>query len=343
MTTFTLAELAVQTGAELRGEAEHQIDGLATLAQARPSQLSFLANPRYAKYLAETRAGVVVMHPTMADQFSGNALLHPDPYQCYALITALFAPKPAPNGVVHPSAVIAEDAFVDPTATIGARAVIEPGAHIGAQVSIGAASVVGAGVSVGERTRLAANVTLYPQVHIGTDCIVHGGAVIGADGFGFAPASEGWVKVHQLGGVRIGNKVEIGANTCIDCGALDDTIIGDDVKLDNLIQIGHNVVIGDHTAIAAHTAVAGSTHIGARCTIAGCVAVTGHITIADGVHVSGGTVVTKSITEPGSSWSSGTPMLATSEWRRQAARFGQLDKLSKRVRELEKRDESPRD
>ncbi|UTA46741.1 UDP-3-O-(3-hydroxymyristoyl)glucosamine N-acyltransferase [Simiduia sp. 21SJ11W-1] len=340
MTTYTLADLVAHTGAQLRGDPAYAVQGLATLALAGPADLSFLANPRYAKYLTETRAGVVVMHPSMADQFAGHALLHPDPYQCYAKITALFAPQANSSGEIHPSAEVAESAFIDPTARIGARAVIEAGARILAGASVGAASVVGEGSVVGARTRLAANVTLYPQVTLGEDCIVHGGAVIGADGFGFAPTQDGWVKVHQLGGVRIGNKVEIGANTCIDCGALEDTIIGNDVKLDNLIQIGHNVVIGDHTAIAAHTAVAGSTRIGERCTIAGCVAVTGHITIADGVHVSGGTVVTKSITEAGSSWSSGTPMLSTSDWRRQAARFGQLDKLSKRVRELEKREPS---
>jgi UDP-3-O-[3-hydroxymyristoyl] glucosamine N-acyltransferase len=334
---LTLSELALKTGADFEGDANYVVERLATLQRATPSDLSFLANPSYAKYLAQTRAGIVVLHPDLADQFAGNKLLHSDPYRCYAQITALFAsPVPVGQGI-HPSAVVAEDAMVDPSATVGPRAVIEAGARVEAMAVVGAATVIGPGSVVGPRTRLAANVTLYGQVTLGADCIVHGGAVIGADGFGFAPGGEGWVKVHQLGGVRIGNKVEIGANTCIDCGALDDTIIGDDVKLDNLIQIGHNVVIGDHTAIAAHTAVAGSTHIGKRCTIAGCVAVTGHISIADGVHISGATVVTKSIAEPDSSWSSGTPMLATGDWRRQAARFSQLDKLSKRVRDLEKR------
>ncbi len=333
---YTLSELAQLVGAEWRGNPDHPVERLATLSQARSTDLSFLANPRYAKFLENTGAGIVVLHPKMADQFAGNALLHRDPYQCYAKITALFAPAPNSAGGVHPSADVAADAFVHPQATIGPRAVIASGARIEAQAIIGAASVVGSNSVVGTRSRLAANVTLYGQVSIGEDCILHSGVVIGADGFGFAPTGEDWLKVHQLGGVRIGNQVEIGANTCIDCGALDDTIIGNDVKLDNLIQIGHNVVIGDHTAIAAHTAVAGSTHIGARCTIAGCVAITGHITIADGVHVSGGTVVTKSITEAGSAWSSGTPMLATPDWRRQAARFGQLDKLAKRVRDLEK-------
>lgn len=336
-THYTLAELAQTVDAAFEGDADYTVTGLATLQRASAQDLSFLANAHYAKYLSSTRAGILVIHPDMASQFSGNKLLHSDPYRCYAQITALFAPAPTGATGVHPTAVVASDAVIDPTATIGPRAVIEAGARIEAQAIVGAATVVGPGSVVGPRTRLAANVTLYGQVTLGADCIVHGGAVIGADGFGFAPSGEGWVKVHQLGGVRIGNKVEIGANTCIDCGALDDTIIGDDVKLDNLIQIGHNVVIGDHTAIAAHTAVAGSTQIGQRCTIAGCVAVTGHITIADGVHVSGATVVTKSIVEPNSSWSSGTPMLATGEWRRQAARFGQLDKLSKRVRDLEKR------
>lgn len=334
--TYSLAQLANVTGATLKGDAEYSIHSLATLKNAQSGQLSFLANKAYAGYLADSQAGCVVLHPDMADQFGGNKLMHANPYQCYALITALYTKIPAPVAGIHASAVVAEDAWVDPAATVCERAVIAAGARIEAGAYIGAATVVGEGSVVGTNTRLAANVTIYPQVVIGESCIVHGGAVIGADGFGFAPGKEGWTKVHQLGGVRIGNQVEIGANTCIDCGALDDTIIGNDVKLDNLIQIGHNVVIGDHTAIAAHTAVAGSTRIGARCTIAGCVAVTGHIEIADDVHVSGATVVTKSITESGTSWSSGTPMLPTGEWRRQAARFNQLDKLSRRVKELEK-------
>ncbi|MDN3640384.1 UDP-3-O-(3-hydroxymyristoyl)glucosamine N-acyltransferase [Simiduia curdlanivorans] len=333
---FTLEVLAEKAGAELLGDPNYEISSLATLTKAAAGQLSFLANPSYAQHLADCQAGALILRPDMADQFAGNKLVHKDPYRAYAAITALFAPsKDMPAGV-HPSAVVAECATIHPSASIGARVVIEEGVHIEANVVIGAATVVGAGSVVGAGTRLAANVTLYGQVTLGQDCIVHGGAVIGADGFGFAPSPDGWVKIHQLGGVRIGNKVEIGANTCIDCGALDDTIIGNDVKLDNLIQIGHNVVIGDHTAIAAHTAVAGSTRIGQRCTIAGCVAITGHIEIADGVHVSGATVVTKSITQEGSSWSSGTPMLPTSDWRRQAARFNQLEKLTKRVRELEK-------
>lgn len=332
---LSLAELAQHTGAEAVGQADYCIESLATLAQAGPHQLSFLANPAYARYLAECQAGIVVMRPDMADAFAGNKLLHRDPYGCYARITALFAPAPAP-AMIHPSASVAADAVLGEGVSVGAGAVIESAAHIGAGAAIGAGTVVGQGARVGARTRLAANVSLYPGVSVGEDCLLHSGAVIGADGFGFAPGADGWTKVHQLGSVRIGNKAEIGANTCIDRGALDDTIVGNDVKLDNLIQVGHNVIIGDHTAIASHTAIAGSVQIGSRCTIAGCVAITGHITIADGVHVSGGTVVTKSITEQGSSWSSGVPMLETRDWRRQAARFGQLDQIAKRVRALEK-------
>ncbi|AFU98260.1 UDP-3-O-(3-hydroxymyristoyl)glucosamine N-acyltransferase [Simiduia agarivorans] len=334
--SYSLAQLANISGATLVGDAEYAIHSLATLKSAQSGQLSFLANKAYANFLADTQAGCVVLHPDMAEHYAGNKLVHSNPYQCYAQITALYSKLPDVAAGIHPSAVVAEDAWVDPSASVCERAVIAAGARIGAGAYIGAATVVGEGSVVGANTRLAANVTVYPQVVIGDACIVHGGAVIGADGFGFAPGPEGWTKVHQLGGVRIGNQVEIGANTCIDCGALDDTIIGNDVKLDNLIQIGHNVVIGDHTAIAAHTAVAGSTRIGRRCTIAGCVAVTGHIEIADDVHISGATVVTKSIMEPGTSWSSGTPMLPTGEWRRQAARFNQLDKLSRRVKDLEK-------
>lgn len=332
---YTLAELAQLTGAEAVGDADYCIESLATLAQARPHQLSFLANPAYAKYLTECQAGIVVLRPDMADAFAGHKLVHRDPYGCYARITGLFAPAGAAPGI-HPSAQVADGARLAEGVSVGAGAVIESGASVGAGAVIGAGSVVGQGAHIGARTRLAANVSLYAGVSVGEDCLLHSGAVIGADGFGFAPGADGWTKVHQLGSVRIGNKAEIGANTCIDRGALDDTIIGNDVKLDNLIQVGHNVIIGDHTAIASHTAIAGSVHIGSRCTIAGCVAITGHISIADGVHVSGGTVVTKSISEPGSSWSSGVPMLETRDWRRQAARFGQLDQIAKRVRALEK-------
>lgn len=333
--SFTLQALADKSGAQLDGDPHYEISSLANLSKARADQLSFLANPSYAQHLATCQAGAIILRPDMADKFAGNKLIHKDPYRAYASITGLFVRANTVVGV-HPSAVVSASARIHPSASIGARAVIEDDVQVDANVVIGAATVVGAGCLIGAGTRLAANVTLYAHVTMGQDCIVHGGAVIGADGFGFAPGPEAWVKIHQLGGVRIGNKVEIGANTCIDRGALDDTIIGNDVKLDNLIQIGHNVVIGDHTAIAAHTAVAGSTRIGERCTIAGCVAVTGHIEIANGVHVSGATVVTKSITEEGSSWSSGTPMLPTGDWRRQAARFNQLDKLTKRVRDLEK-------
>lgn len=334
---FPLVELAQHVGARLLGDESTLIHGLATLQDAEPGQLAFLANPQYRKYLGTTRASAVIMAPDQADAFQGNALLADNPYYTYAQLTALFAHEDGVAAGIHPSAVIGEQVSLGSKVRIGPNVTIEPGAVIGDDSSIAANCYIGAGTTIGAGSRLYANVSIYHGVHIGERAILHSGVVIGSDGFGFAPHAGGWEKIHHTAGVRIGDDVEIGAGTCIDRGALSDTLIGDGVKIDNLVQVAHGVKIGAHTVIAGCAGISGSTEIGSRCIIAGGVGIVGHIKIADDVTVTGMTLVSKSITEPGS-YSSGTHMASTREWRRQAARFARLDELHRRVRSLEKRE-----
>ncbi len=333
---MTLGQLAEALGATLKGPEALQITGLATLQEAGPGQLSFLANPQYRKYLDNCQAGAVLLKAADAESFAGNALIVADPYQAYARISHLFDPKPKAVAGIHPSAVVAEDAQVDASASIGPFAVIESGARIGADVSIGAHCFIGARCVVGEGGWLAPRVTLYHDVTIGKRVVIQSGAVIGGEGFGFANENGIWRKIAQIGGVTIGDDVEIGVNTAVDRGALSDTRIGDGVKLDNQIQIAHNVQIGDHTAMAACVGISGSTRIGKHCMLAGGVGLVGHIDICDNVFVSGMTMVTRSITEPGS-YSSGTAMQPLADWRKSAARIRQLDDMAKRLQQLEKR------
>ncbi|MFJ4387560.1 UDP-3-O-(3-hydroxymyristoyl)glucosamine N-acyltransferase [Pseudomonas sp. NPDC089408] len=334
--TMTLGQLAEALGASLKGPEALQITGLATLQEAGPSQLSFLANPQYRKYLDNCQAGAVLLKAADAESFAGNALIVADPYQAYARISHLFDPKPKAVAGIHPSAVVAEDAQVDASASIGPFAVIESGARIEAGVSIGAHCFIGARCVVGEGGWLAPRVTLYHDVTIGKRVVIQSGAVIGGEGFGFANEKGIWRKIAQIGGVTIGDDVEIGVNTAVDRGALSDTRIGDGVKLDNQIQIAHNVQIGDHTAMAACVGISGSTRIGKHCMLAGGVGLVGHIDVCDNVFISGMTMVTRSITEPGS-YSSGTAMQPLADWRKSAARIRQLDDMAKRLQQLEKR------
>ncbi len=334
-TTYTLRQLAERLGAELRGNPELLISGLATLQDAQPEQLSFLANVQYKKYLADTKAGAVILHPTEVEGFSGNCLVIANPYLAYAQLSHLFDRKPLPKAGIHPSALVAEDAFVDPTASVGAYAVIESGVSIGAGVVIGAHCFIGARSQIGENGWLAPRVTLYHDVRVGKRVVIQSGAVIGGEGFGFANHQGQWKKIAQLGGVSIGDDVEIGANTTIDRGALADTIISNGVKLDNQIMIAHNVQIGEHTAMAACVGISGSTKIGRHCTIAGGVGMVGHIEVCDNVFVTGMTMVTRSITEPGA-YSSGTAMQPAAEWRKSAARIRHLDDMARRLQLLEK-------
>jgi UDP-3-O-[3-hydroxymyristoyl] glucosamine N-acyltransferase len=333
---FTLAELAQRIGAELIGDPQHKISALATLQSATINDLSFIANPTYKRHLANTQAGAVICAQDLAEFIVGNKLIVTNPYLCYAQLTFLFDTSLLSQSGIHPSASIGKNCILGSDICIQANAVIGDDVTLGDDVIVGAGAVVGANSSVGARTRICANATLYHGISVGADCVFHSGCIIGADGFGFSPSPEGWVKIHQLGGVIIGNKVEIGANTTIDRGALDDTFIDDGVIIDNLVQIGHNVRLGKNTAIAAHTAIAGSTQIGDNCTIAGAVAIAGHLTLADKVHITGMSMVSSSISEAGS-YSSGVPLGPTKEWRKNAARFRQLDNLANRLIKLARR------
>ncbi|SDT93186.1 UDP-3-O-(3-hydroxymyristoyl)glucosamine N-acyltransferase [Halopseudomonas salegens] len=333
--TLTLIQLAERLDARLQGDGNQRISGLATLQQAEPQDLSFLANSQYRKYLADTRAGAVLLRESDAAGFGGNALIVADPYLTYARLSHHFDRKPKAAAGIHPTAVIAASAHIDPTASIGAGVVIEDGVVIAARVMVGAQSFVGARSHIGEEGWLAPRVTLYHDVQIGKRVSIQSGAVIGSEGFGFANNQGQWEKIAQIGGVLIGDDVDIGANTTIDRGALSDTVIANGVKLDNQIQIAHNVHVGEHTAMAACVGISGSTRIGRHCTIAGGVGMVGHIEVCDHAFVTGMTMVTRSITEPGA-YSSGTAMQTVADWRKSAARLRQLDGLFKRVQQLEK-------
>ncbi|MAZ88467.1 MAG: UDP-3-O-(3-hydroxymyristoyl)glucosamine N-acyltransferase [Cellvibrionaceae bacterium] len=334
--TWTLKQLADHIDARLEGDGECSINGLNTLQTAQSGELSFLANPAYRRYLADTQAAAVVLRENVADEYAGNKLIVDNPYLSYARLTALFDPAPRVTVGVHESAVVDPSAELASDVCIGANVTIGAGVIIGSGTQIGPGSQIGDHCQIGENSCLQANVTLYHGVSVGNRVTLHSGCVIGADGFGFAPSAEGWVKIHQVGGVVIGDDVEIGACTTVDRGALDDTVIGRGVIIDNQVQIAHNVQIGENTAIAGCTGIAGSTRIGRNCTIAGAVSIVGHLTIADGVHISVNTLVNKSISQAGS-YSSGVVASPTKVWRRNAVRFGQLDQIAQRLSELERR------
>jgi UDP-3-O-[3-hydroxymyristoyl] glucosamine N-acyltransferase len=320
--------LAVRFGLELRGSPALRVSHVATLSQATEGALSFLANSRYRKHLGSSRATAIVVAPADLDACPVAALVDPNPYLAYAQIATLMYPVAPTTAGIHPSAVVASDARIAASAWLGPLCVIEAGADIGERVKVGAGCTILAGARIGNDTQLMPRVTLYPAVSIGARCLLHTGAVIGADGFGFAPDQGIWFKVPQVGSVRIGDDVEIGANTTIDRGAIEDTIVENGAKLDNQIQVGHNVVIGAHTAIAACTGISGSTTIGKRCMIGGMVGFAGHLTIADDVIVTGCSLVSASIREAGS-YSSGMPTVETRAWRRMVAhlrRFGEKER-----------------
>lgn len=319
----TLGELAERFGLELRGTPSRSIQGVATLANAGTTQLGFLANPRYRRELASTRAGALVLRIDDLPHWPGDALLARDPYSAFARIAALFEQREPARPGIHPSAVIAPDAVIDPSAEIGPQVSIGARSRVLAGARIGPGSVIGEDCVVGEACELVARVTLVCRVHLAARVRIHPGAVLGADGFGLAMHEGHWIKVPQLGGVRIGEDCEIGANTTIDRGALDDTVLEQDVRLDNQIQIGHNVVIGAHTAIAGCVAVAGSARIGRRCLIGGAAGIAGHLEIADGVTVQAMSFVTRSITEAGV-YGASIPAREARTWTRTLARLNRL-------------------
>lgn len=338
---FRLSDLAARFGLEVHGDdGSLTIQAVAPLQAATPPEgaLAFLANPAYRRHLASTRVAAVVLHPGEAAHCPVPCLLSRNPYADYARIAALFEPRAeAPPGI-HPSAVVAPDAEVDASAHIGPLCVVGARSRVAAGAVLGPGCVLGEDCVVGPGSRLVARVTLVTRVRLGARVLVHPGAVLGADGFGLAFDAGRWLKVPQLGGVVVGDDCEIGANTTIDRGAIEDTVLEEDVRLDNQIQIGHNVRIGAHTAMAGCVAVAGSTRIGRGCLIGGASGIVGHVEIADGVTIGAMSLVTHSIAEPGE-YASGTPLQPKREWRKNAARFGQLDRLARLV--LKKTDPRP--
>ena len=332
---ITLGELADQLDCELRGSRDTVIETVATFSGAGPNALTFLSNAAYKPQLPETRAAAVILKPADADDCPVAAIIHDDPYACYARMAALVHPARTQKPGVHPTAVVSEDASVANGAHIGANAVIDGNAVIEDDCAVGPGCYVGPDCVIGAGTRLLANVTFVRAVKIGKRGLIHPGAVIGGDGFGNAMTPDGWVKVPQVGGVSIGDDVEIGCNTTVDCGAIEDTVIGNGVRLDNLCMIAHNVRIGDHTAMAAFTGIAGSTTIGARCMFAGKSGAVGHVTICDDVMVMGKTMVTKDIEEPGA-YASSFAAEPAKDWAKNVARIRRLGKLFDRVGRLEK-------
>lgn len=330
-----LGELAARFGCELRGDPDALVDHVAPLQDAAAGAVAFLANPKYRRHLAGTRATVVVLDESCADQCRTNALVAANPYATYARIAQVLYPEAAPAPGRHPSAVIDPTACVDPAAAIGAHACIGADARIGAHAQVGPGCVVLERAEVGAGTRLVANVTLGAGVRVGQRCLLHPGVVIGADGFGHAPDTAGFVKIPQVGTVVIGNDVEIGANTTVDRGAIGDTVIADGVKIDNQVQVGHNCRIGEHTVISGCVGISGSVTIGRRCMLGGMVGVVGHLEIADDVYVTGKTMITHSIRKPGL-YSGQLPHDEARRFRRNSARFQQLDELARRVRRLER-------
>ena len=327
---FELQDLASRFGLELSGDGGTRIHGVGTLEAAGPGQLAFLANPAYRKQLPATRAGAVVLRAEDAAASPVPCLVAKDPYAAFARLAALFEPAAPVSPGVHPSAVVEAGAEISPTASIGALCHVAAGARIGAGAALGPGCIVGPECDVGEDCLLVARVTLVARVRLGRRVRVHPGAVLGAEGFGLAMAEGRWLKVPQLGGVRIGDDCEIGANTTIDRGAIEDTVLEEDVRLDNQIQVGHNVRIGAHTAMAGCVAVAGSTRIGSYCLIGGGAGFVGHIEVGDRVTVTARSLVTHSLAGPGE-FSSGTPLQPTRQWRRNAARFKQLDELARKI------------
>lgn len=341
MQSFTLQQLADHLGLTLSAGSETPvqpgqiISGLGTLESAESGEISFLANSNYQKYLPETKASAVLVKPEHASLSPVTCLVTDNPYVAFARLSQLFDPVRMEEAQIHPAASIHPDAVLGKGVSVGAGAVIEAGVTIGDGSVIEANSVIGKDSVLGHDCHIFPNVTIYHGVSIGNAVRIHSSTVIGADGFGFANEKGKWIRIAQLGSVIIGDFVEIGSNTNIDRGALDDTVIGSQVIIDSQVQIAHNVRIGDGCAIAGCTGIAGSARIGNYCMIAGAANIAGHISLCDGVTITMCTSVTKDITEPGS-YSSGTLMMPNRNWRKNVIRFSQLDQLAKRIRQLEK-------
>ena len=334
MKAISLANISAHLGAEIVGDDSVLIEGIQTLEKATPQHISFLANKKYRSALAQTQAGAVILSAADAEHYQGNKIICADPYVAYAKLAQLLDTTPSAAAGIHSSAIIDESAQVSASANIGPLVVIEAGAVIGDNAQIGSHCFIGKNARIGANTKLWNNVTVYHEVHLGDDCLVQANTVIGADGFGYANEHGQWVKIPQIGSVKIGNHVEIGASTTIDRGAIDDTVIHSNVIIDNQCQIAHNVEICEGTAIAGCTVVAGSTKIGKYCQIGGLSAITGHVEICDKVVLTGMNMVTSGISEPGI-YSSGLPHSKNKEWRRTIAHLRNISDMNKRIKAIE--------
>lgn len=331
---YRLSELAELAGSKLVGD-DCQITAIAEISSAGVGDIAFISNAKYAEHLADTRASALIIKAELLPDCPVSALVTDNPRLVYAKVANLLYPPVGAAPGISVNAVVSESANIDETASVAAGAIIATGVRIGAGTQIGAGCVIEDNVTIGSNTRINSNVTVGYSCKIGNDCIIHSGAVLGADGFGFVKDGDAFLKIPQIGTVCIGNNVEIGANTTIDRGALENTVIGNGVKLDNQIQIAHGVTIGANTVISSATAIAGSTHIGSGCLIGGLVGIVEHLNITDNVVITGRTMVTRSITQSGS-YSSSTPMDTTKNWQKNSARFRRLDELARRVAKLEK-------
>ncbi|WP_273390975.1 UDP-3-O-(3-hydroxymyristoyl)glucosamine N-acyltransferase [Actinobacillus porcinus] len=338
MRSYTLKELAEQVGGAIRGNADVVVSSIAPLDRASTNQLTFISNVKYRPYLSQAQAGVLVVSEADVEFCAENAnlLIVQNPYVAYAILAQYMDTTPKAAADIAPSAVISETASLGENVSIGANAVIEDGAVIGDNAVIGAGCFIGKNAKIGCNTQLWANVSIYHEVQIGDDCLIQSGAVIGSDGFGYANERGKWIKIPQTGRVVIGNRVEIGACTCIDRGALDDTVIEDNVIIDNLCQIAHNVHIGTGTAVAGGVIMAGSLKVGRYCQIGGASVINGHMEICDQAIITGMSMIMQPITEKGI-YSSGIPAQPNKEWRKTAALTMGIDKMNKRLKALEKK------
>ena len=331
---FRLSELAEKTGSELSGSGDIVIDKVADVTDGVPGSIVFISNPKYTKHLKATAASAAIISDRMRQSCDIAALVSENPRAVFSRIALLLNPLPAVEPWISPHAVIAEDADVDPSARIEACVVVQSGVRIGAGSWISPGCVLEKNAVIGTESRLFANVTIGEGCRIGDNCVLHSGVVIGADGFGFVWDRDAYLKVPQLGNVRIGDNVEIGANTSIDRGAIGDTVVENGVKIDNQIQLGHNDYVGEHTTISGHTGIAGSVKIGKNCVIGGGVGIGDNLEIADNVVLTGRSNVPSSIKEPGI-YASVVPIMEAGKWRRILGRIKQLDELAKRIKALE--------
>lgn len=331
-----LRTIASSIGGDCRGSGETEIYSLAPVTTAGPNQLTFVAQPRFLRYLAGSHAAAVILREDDLTGWNGAAIVCADPYVGYARAAQLLDTTPVPGPGCHPSAVVAADAKIDSSASIGAHCVVESGAKISAGVILGPGCVIAEDVVIGIATRLYANVTVYHGVLVGQRCVIQSGAVLGSDGFGNAKVGDRWIRIPQLGTLKIGDDVQIGANSTIDRGSLGNTVIGNGVVIDNQVQIAHNCRVGDHTGIAGCVGISGSVEIGRCCTLAGGVGIVDNVKIVDHVHVTTMTLISSSIRSPGV-YSSGTGQMLNREWRRSVGRFRQLDRLARRLNAVERK------